>query len=504
MLKISGIISAVLVCGSFFLLSAQSKSAIEFYDTTGTDPASKVGWTGDASNGHFFIKTPGESGPVKIENGNLIVDGTVTGVKIEGDGSGLTNLPVSSGSDGVGVSEAFIKSDSLFIVLTDEDTLNAGKVKADSVHSHDVSSVDFGAGTTGQVWKINSEGQPEWGTDLQGEDGATTIAGIEGLSDTLTAHGNGLGSKADTSDIRKINDSLSSKVSLDQSKSITSGMIEDGAVGSDELKTGSVTDDHISSDAGISYSKISGGPVNSGWVDNGSNIGLQIPGDSVGIGLSSPESKLHLRGGMKVDSGSISIQTYENGMGDDYASLSNTKLSLGVNGVHRMSGIEGGKAYFVKSATSRTEIDGGNVHIDGSSSSTRISAGSIKLRAFSGKDSTMLSSSGISTSGTVSASNIMVDGTSLDVPDYVFEESYRLRSLDEVKSFITQHKHLPDIPSAEEINDGRMDMVKMNLDLLKKVEELTLYILEQNNKSLEQDEKITKLQSEIEELRNGK
>ena len=54
-----------------------------------------------------------------------------------------------------------------------------------------------------------------------------------------------------------------------------------------------------------------------------------------------------------------------------------------------------------------------------------------------------------------------------------------MRPLSEVASFIDAHSHLPDVPSAAQIADTGLDMTAMQMALLKKVEELTLYTLEQ-------------------------
>ncbi|MFZ5964890.1 hypothetical protein ACOXXX_18250 [Thalassococcus sp. BH17M4-6] len=75
--------------------------------------------------------------------------------------------------------------------------------------------------------------------------------------------------------------------------------------------------------------------------------------------------------------------------------------------------------------------------------------------------------------------NFISGNTTLNVPDYVFAEDYALRPLSEVASFIDAHSHLPDVPSAAEIADTGLDMTAMQMALLKKVEELTLYTLEQ-------------------------
>lgn len=63
--------------------------------------------------------------------------------------------------------------------------------------------------------------------------------------------------------------------------------------------------------------------------------------------------------------------------------------------------------------------------------------------------------------------------------DYVFENGYNLKSLIEVESFIKVNKHLPEIPSAKEVEANGVDLGEINMLLLKKVEELTLYIINQ-------------------------
>lgn len=64
-------------------------------------------------------------------------------------------------------------------------------------------------------------------------------------------------------------------------------------------------------------------------------------------------------------------------------------------------------------------------------------------------------------------------------PDYVFEKEYALRPLSEVENFIAANNHLPDVPSAADIQKNGIDMAEMDATLLRKIEELTLYILQQ-------------------------
>jgi len=77
--------------------------------------------------------------------------------------------------------------------------------------------------------------------------------------------------------------------------------------------------------------------------------------------------------------------------------------------------------------------------------------------------------------------------TSTDWSDYVFEKNYKLRSLEEVKSYVEVNKHLPGVPSANELMEqGGIDIGKMDAKLLEKIEELTLYSvqLKEENKAL--------------------
>lgn len=79
--------------------------------------------------------------------------------------------------------------------------------------------------------------------------------------------------------------------------------------------------------------------------------------------------------------------------------------------------------------------------------------------------------------------------------DYVFAPGYKLRPLSEVEKFITTNSHLPEVPSTREVQENGIDMVQMDATLLKKVEELTLYIIDQNKKIEEQGKRIAQLEN---------
>ena len=86
-------------------------------------------------------------------------------------------------------------------------------------------------------------------------------------------------------------------------------------------------------------------------------------------------------------------------------------------------------------------------------------------------------------------------------PDYVFEPAYQLPSLGQLDAFIRENRHLPDMPAAADVakEDG-IDVSEMNTKLLKKVEELTLYLIEQNKRLEDQQERINRQEQQIRRL----
>jgi len=88
--------------------------------------------------------------------------------------------------------------------------------------------------------------------------------------------------------------------------------------------------------------------------------------------------------------------------------------------------------------------------------------------------------------------NFIAGATTLNVPDYVFEPGYPLLPLDELSDFIEREKHLPNVPSAEEIHKNGINMTVFQMKLLEKVEELTLYVVQQEQAIQKQEQAIQK------------
>ena len=95
----------------------------------------------------------------------------------------------------------------------------------------------------------------------------------------------------------------------------------------------------------------------------------------------------------------------------------------------------------------------------------------------------------------VEGGSFIDDGTTLNAPDYVFAPDYKLRPLPQLAAYIEKEQHLPEIPSAQEIKTNGVNLSTFQMQLLKKVEDLTLY-------TLQQEETISQQKVMIRELKN--
>lgn len=86
-------------------------------------------------------------------------------------------------------------------------------------------------------------------------------------------------------------------------------------------------------------------------------------------------------------------------------------------------------------------------------------------------------------------------------PDYVFESSYKLRPLSQVEYFIKSNGRLPEMPSAREVKENGLEVGANQAMLLKKIEELTLYIIEQEKQMKNYCEELAEVKTELRKLR---
>jgi hypothetical protein len=102
----------------------------------------------------------------------------------------------------------------------------------------------------------------------------------------------------------------------------------------------------------------------------------------------------------------------------------------------------------------------------------------------------------LTVNGRIHSTEVKVDMQGALVPDYVFLKDYNLKTLEELELAIKELGHLPKIPSAKEMQENGMELKSMNLNLLEKIEELTLYIIQQNKLHKQLEERIQALEAQ--------
>ena len=201
-------------------------------------------------------------------------------------------------------------------------------------------------------------------------------------------------------------------------------------------------------------------------------------GGNVGIGTTSPAEKLEIKDGNLKFNGLTTTAYGSLGRVDFFNNYSSSKVvAARIEGKRDSYSHKDGRLSFYTA-----DIDG-NLNENMTLSRT----GNLGIGTTSPSEK-------LTVKGTILATKVQVLSAD-NIPDYVFENDYDLRSLEEVENFITKNKHLPEVPSAAEFKENGYSMGEMDNLLLRKVEELTLYIIEQQKT-------IEAMQIEIKELKN--
>ncbi len=101
-------------------------------------------------------------------------------------------------------------------------------------------------------------------------------------------------------------------------------------------------------------------------------------------------------------------------------------------------------------------------------------------------------------SGNLTIAGDITSGGTTYVPDYVFEPGYQLMPISELAAFIVREQHLPGIPSGDEIEaEGGINLSRMQMRLLEKLEELTLYTVGQQQTIDDQQEALSELRARL-------
>jgi hypothetical protein len=226
----------------------------------------------------------------------------------------------------------------------------------------------------------------------------------------------------------------------------------------------------LGTDFGIYEGNVGSG-VNRFAIDKFGNTFLSPNGGWVGIGIW-PSSTFHLNGNALFSSTGTILSaayirgnsSYSSAITPDYTWYGNDRTGIFHPGANII-------AFSYAGVESMRILSNGSVGIG------TTATGSFKLAV----------------EGKIGAREFQVTTTN-PWPDYVFSTGYKLRSIAEVSAYINEHKHLPGILSAREVQEQEGIRVgEMQVKLLEKIEELTLYIIQQNTQIEELKKQVSRI-----------
>ena len=193
-----------------------------------------------------------------------------------------------------------------------------------------------------------------------------------------------------------------------------------------------------------------------------------MQGGNVGIGTANPTAKLSLGNSIA----NMKLVLWEGTTGDQYY-----RTGLGIAaGQVRLSLARSDNRFSILASEDATDelltvLGTGNVGIGTSTPQSKLAV-----------------------NGEITAKKVKVTPTGW--PDYVFRPTYILRPLPELEQFIKDQQHLPEIPAAAEVEKNGIDLGDNQALLLKKIEELTLYVIDLNKQVQQQQEEIIRLKQQ--------
>lgn len=313
--------------------------------------------------------------------------------------------------------------------------------------------------------------------------------------------------------------------------------------GNDALRVqvGGLTKLYVNSNGGVSVGGSSTPPLN----------GLYVSGNT-GMGTASPAVRLHLSGTdevLRLDGTNPYMQFFSSSTAKSYIQSTGNDFKLGTVATN-----SSGKVQFTAgsstvmtltssgrvgvgttspSSTFHVKVNGEAMRVEGTDAfiqfysgttakafiqrtgndiklgtSTGNTTGRVIFGTAGGGDQLWLLADGrvsIGTSAAATGYKLSVDGKVMceelrvemsPWADYVFHEDYKLRPLAEVESFIHANKHLPGVPSAEEIESAGLDVGQLQATMMEKIEELTLYVIDLQKQNDELRMKVSQLGQE--------
>ncbi|WP_051662758.1 hypothetical protein [Flavobacterium sp. KJJ] len=234
-----------------------------------------------------------------------------------------------------------------------------------------------------------------------------------------------------------------------------------------------------------------GGNFNYSWIQSHASLPLYINElgnntiinpqyGNVGIGTTNPDAKLSVNGDARIKQ-----NLFISGSSGGYTTGDNPVLYFGVAGNFSKINVPFGDKMILSSYHGYTF----NTSYNGS---TPITALTIGITGDVGVGTTTPDAK-LAVNGTIHSKEVKVDLTGWS--DYVFKKLYTLPTLEEVEKHIAEKGHLENIPSEEEVLKNGINLGEMNAKLLQKIEELTLYVVEQNKKIIDLESRLKKVEA---------
>lgn len=205
---------------------------------------------------------------------------------------------------------------------------------------------------------------------------------------------------------------------------------------------------------------------------------------NLGIGITSPQTKLHVNGTQLITQGYFALTTTGNSTATGGAagfSIVTTAPNSFNNGYSDLQSFYAGVGYIAPMVLQR---QGGNVWV-GDPTALNNFNDNYKLNV----------------NGNIRANKLVVNTTGAD---FVFEPNYKLITLNQLEKYVTANHHLPGIETANAMQKDGVDVGDNQTKLLQKIEELTLYIIDQNKKLNNQSDQLKQMQQQIDELKASK
>ncbi|RPH33292.1 MAG: hypothetical protein EHM93_05655 [Bacteroidales bacterium] len=230
--------------------------------------------------------------------------------------------------------------------------------------------------------------------------------------------------------------------------------------------------------------------IDLGSIDN--NPAISIRGTQVGIGTTTPTlAKLQIVGNIWAGNESPNYTVHSSSKIEVFGT-SQTETSIGFWQQGIASSLIGSKPGDMNFYLTNT-YDGSNLGI-ASKSITLNPNGLVGI-------GTTSPTYKLDVCGTIRAKEVIVDLNGTCAPDFVFKSNYKLMDLKELENFVKTNQHLPEIASEKEMVENGVNMKDLQMKFLQKMEEMTLYIIEQNKKNELQSKEIELLKQEIELLK---